>query len=88
MMGLGETMTVLTMVLVGGLGTLMGPVVGAVVITFLSEGLRFLKDLFELDVRLILYGAILMLTILFMRQGIVGVVQAAFRRERAPGGER
>jgi branched-chain amino acid transport system permease protein len=82
MMGLGETMTVLTMVLVGGLGTLMGPVVGAVVITFLSEGLRFLKDLLDIDVRLVLYGAVLMATILFMRQGIVGVVAPALRRAR------
>jgi branched-chain amino acid transport system permease protein len=74
MMGLGETMTVLTMVLVGGLGTLGGPVVGAVVITFLSEGLRFLKDLLDVDVRLVLYGAVLMATILFMRKGIVGLL--------------
>ena len=86
MMGLGETMTVLTMVLVGGLGTLLGPVVGAVVVTFLSEGLRFVKDLVDLDVRLILYGAILMATILFMRQGIVGIARDLVRGDRAAGG--
>lgn len=74
MMGLGETMTVLTMVLVGGQGTLAGPVVGAVVITFLSEGLRFLKDLIDVDIRLVLYGAVLMATVLFMKKGIVGVI--------------
>jgi branched-chain amino acid transport system permease protein len=62
------------MVLVGGQGTLAGPVVGAVGITFLSEGLRFLKDLLDVDVRLVLYGVVLMATVLFMKKGIVGVL--------------
>lgn len=88
MMGLGETMTVLTMVLVGGLGTLAGPAVGAVVITFVSEGLRFVKDLLDVDVRLVLYGAILMATILFMRKGIVGLLAPVFRRGDARGAGR
>lgn len=74
LMGLGETMTVLTMVLVGGQGTLAGPVIGAVVITLLSEGLRALKDLLDVDIRLVLYGVVLMATILFMKKGIVGLV--------------
>jgi branched-chain amino acid transport system permease protein len=82
LMGLGETMTVLTMVLVGGLGTLAGPVVGAVAITFLSEGLRVLRDLLDVDVRLVLYGAILMATILFMRKGIVGLLAPILERAK------
>jgi branched-chain amino acid transport system permease protein len=80
MLGLGETMTVLTMVLVGGLGTLAGPVVGAVAITFLSEALRALKDMLDVDIRLVLYGAILMATILFMRRGVVGLVALLLTR--------
>ncbi len=84
MLGLGETMTILTMVMVGGLGTLTGPVVGAVILTFLSEGLRFLKDLLNVDIRLILYGAALMLTILFMREGIVGLFQGMIFRFTSP----
>jgi len=75
MLSLSETFTVLTMVMVGGLGTLYGPVVGAVVLTFLSEGLRFLEDIVKLNIRFVIYGALLMTTILFMRNGIVGLFQ-------------
>ncbi len=73
MLSLGETFTVLTMVMVGGLGTLLGPLVGAVLLTFLSEGLRFFEDYVKIDIRFIIYGGLLMLTILFMRNGIVGL---------------
>lgn len=73
MLSLGETFMVLAMVMVGGLGTLFGPVVGAVILTVLSEGLRFLEDVIKADIRLIVYGSLLMLTILFMRNGVVGL---------------
>ncbi len=73
MLSLGETFTILTMVMIGGLGTLYGPVVGAVMLTFLSEGLRFLEDIVKLDIRFVIYGALLMVTILFMRNGVVGL---------------
>jgi branched-chain amino acid transport system permease protein len=73
MLSLGETFSVLTMVMVGGLGTLGGPVIGAVLLTFLSEGLRFVEDYAKIDIRLIIYGLLLMLTILFMRNGIAGI---------------
>ena len=73
MLSLGETFMVLAMVMVGGLGTLFGPVVGAVILTILSEGLRFLEDVIKADIRLIVYGSLLMLTILFMRNGVVGL---------------
>lgn len=75
MLALSETFSVLTMVMVGGLGTLFGPVLGAVLLTFLSEGLRFFEDLVKIDIRFIIYGALLMLTILFMRNGLVGLFQ-------------
>ena len=83
MLSLGETFAVLTMAIVGGLGTLFGPVVGAVLLTFLSEGLRFLEDFVKVDIRFIIYGALLMLTVLFMRNGIVGL----FRRRFKPGSD-
>ena len=74
MLSLGETFSVLTMVMVGGLGTLLGPVLGAVLLTFLSEGLRFFEDLVKIDIRFVIYGGLLMLTILFMRNGIAGIL--------------
>ncbi|RJX29486.1 MAG: branched-chain amino acid ABC transporter permease [Desulfarculus sp.] len=73
LLSLHETFQALTMTIIGGLGTLTGPVVGAVLLTFLSEGLRFVEDAVKIDVRLIIYGALLIVTILFMRGGIVGL---------------
>ncbi len=77
MLALSETFTILTMVMVGGLGTLFGPVVGAVLLTFLSEGLRFVEDFVKIDIRYVIYGGLLMTTILFMRNGIVGLFKGA-----------
>ncbi len=82
-----ETFTILTMVMLGGLGTLTGPVVGAVVLTFLAEGLRFVEDWVKMDVRLIIYGLLLILTILFMRGGMVGLFDRFRRPAAQPGRE-
>ena len=80
-LSLSETFSALTMTMLGGLGTLSGPVIGAVLLTFLSEGLRFVEDLIKIDVRLIIYGLLLIFTILFMRGGIVGLFER-LRRDK------
>jgi branched-chain amino acid transport system permease protein len=72
-LSLHETFTVLTMVVVGGIGTFEGPIIGAVFLTVLSEALRFVEEAINLDIRMVIYGALLMGTIFFMRKGIVGV---------------
>ncbi|MCB2228245.1 MAG: branched-chain amino acid ABC transporter permease [Desulfarculaceae bacterium] len=86
LLSLGETFQALTMTMIGGLGTLTGPVLGAVLLTFLSEGLRFVEDIVKMDVRLIIYGALLIVTILFMRGGIVGIWDR-WRERRGSNGE-
>jgi len=67
--GIMLSATALVMVLAGGWGTLFGPIIGGVVLTFLPEWLRVLQDY-----RMSLYGAILILIILFMPQGVLGVL--------------
>ena len=54
------------MVIVGGMGTMIGPVIGAIVLTLLPEVLRGIGD-----ARLLVYGITLTLVILFMPGGIV-----------------
>ena len=61
-----ESFMILAMVIVGGMGTLVGPVFGAILLTVLPEFLRSIGDL-----RLIVYGAALTLVVLFMPGGIV-----------------
>jgi len=61
-----ESFTILAMVIVGGMGTLIGPVWGAILLTLLPELLRDIGDL-----RLVVYGAALTLVVLFMPGGLV-----------------
>jgi branched-chain amino acid transport system permease protein len=61
-----ESFTILAMVIVGGVGTLIGPVCGAILLTLLPELLRGIGDL-----RLIVYGVALTLVVLFMPGGLV-----------------
>src|SRR6266540_3516904 len=78
-----ESFTILAMVIVGGMGTLIGPVWGAILLTVLPELLRGFGDL-----RLVLYGAALTLVVLFMPGGLVQAVQilrARFGLLRAAG---
>ncbi|HPQ44538.1 MAG TPA: branched-chain amino acid ABC transporter permease [Syntrophales bacterium] len=71
-----ETFSCLTMLVVGGMGTLAGPLIGSVIFTILPEVLRGLAEL-----QLIIYGIILMLCIIFMPEGIVGYIKK--KREKA-----
>lgn len=79
-MALHTTFDTLTMVMVGGLGTIAGTILGAVALTFLSEWLRYFEDMLKLDIRLVIYGLLLILTILFMREGLVGVLHGVVER--------
>jgi branched-chain amino acid transport system permease protein len=70
-----ESFSILAMVIVGGLGTLIGPVFGAILLTLLPELLRGIGDL-----RLIVYGASVTLVVLFMPGGLVQAVRLIARR--------
>jgi branched-chain amino acid transport system permease protein len=66
--GVAQSLDAILAVIVGGSGTISGPVIGAFFVVFLPEYLRF-ADSF----RLILYGLVLVLATIFMPRGIVGV---------------
>ncbi len=71
-----ESFTILAMVVVGGMGTLIGPVWGAILLTLLPEVLRGIGDL-----RLVVYGAALTLVVLFMPGGIVQAARLALGKK-------
>jgi branched-chain amino acid transport system permease protein len=76
-LSINQSMEVLAMVLLGGQGTLTGPIVGSFVLTALPHVI----DL-RAEARAILYGAILIFTILVMPRGVVGTLRA-WRMRRA-----
>ena len=59
----------ITFIVVGGLGSIAGSIVGAVVLTALPEALRGVQEYGEL-----IYGVILLGTLLLLPQGLVGLV--------------
>ncbi len=65
-----ESFTILSMVIVGGMGTLIGPVWGAILLTMLPEVLREFGDW-----RLVIYGVALTLVVMFMPGGLVQAAQ-------------
>lgn len=69
-----ESILILAMVIIGGAGSLWGPVVGAAVLVILPELLRFtgLSSGTAADIRQILYGAALLICMLLRPQGIRG----------------
>lgn len=68
------TAQVLSMVLIGGMGTTFGPVLGAIFIMALPEMLRVSKEYYQ-----VIYGAGVAFTVLFLPQGILGL----FNRQKA-----
>lgn len=65
---LPESIYLATMVIVGGRGTIAGPVIGALVLTATPEVLRATGNF-----QFVLYGLILMIVVVFFPQGIIGL---------------
>jgi branched-chain amino acid transport system permease protein len=76
--GVPRTVQVLTFAVLGGMGNVFGPVVGALFLTTLPEIVRFPN----FDPRDVISGAILILVIVFRPQGIVGRGGLAIVRPR------
>jgi branched-chain amino acid transport system permease protein len=66
--------------MLGGAGTLLGPIVGAVLLLSASEAF---KNQFQ-ESHLLIYGVLIVLVVLFLPEGIVGGLQHRFRRRPKP----
>jgi ABC-type branched-subunit amino acid transport system permease subunit len=74
---LGESINFLIIVVVGGMGTLLGPLIGAAIIVYLRETLLAFKDF-----NMLIYGLLLMALMVFMPRGLVGTVGSLAARWR------
>ncbi|MGV2939032.1 branched-chain amino acid ABC transporter permease [Mesobacillus sp. LC4] len=63
------TFDLLTYLLIGGIGTLSGPIVGTVLVVWISQQLQFLQDY-----RMLIFGPILTLLVIFYPRGIAGSI--------------
>lgn len=69
-----ESIFILSIVIIGGAGSLWGPVVGAAVLVMLPEILRFigLPSSVAANIRQILYGGLLVAFMMWRPQGLIG----------------
>jgi len=75
--GFDQTVVFVTMLVLGGAGSLAGCVLGAVLLTFLPEWLRVLKDYY-----MVIYGVSVLLLMVFLPGGVVGLLRQAISRRR------
>ena len=76
-LSIDQSLAIVAMVLLGGRGAVAAPIIGALVLTALPHMIHL-----GAEMRSIVYGGILILTILLMPQGIYGSLAALFARRR------
>lgn len=76
---LSQSILFLFAVILGGAGTVLGPLVGAAIVVFLPEMLSGLAEY-----RLLFFGALLIAVLLVAPRGMVGTIAAVLPRRAAP----
>ena len=76
--GTNQTFDLVAYILVGGLGTLTGPLVGTLILTWAIQLLQGLQDY-----RMIVFGPLLILLVMYMPHGLVGTWLAHRARRNA-----
>jgi len=71
---------VIAMCAVGGLGTMVGPLIGAVIVTFLPEALRAAEQYYYL-----IFGFLIILMTIFAPDGVMGVIKSLRARRKVKG---
>lgn len=74
---------VLTWAIVGGTATFYGPIIGAIVLTILNEVV--LREMGFEQMRPLLYGLLLICSVLFLPKGLESVVQKVLARRNGSG---
>lgn len=77
-----ESVLVLSMVVLGGMGSIPGVILGAMILILLPEYLRAFSQY-----RLLIFGAVLVLMMVFKPDGLIPKRRKAYRLSRQPGTE-
>jgi len=71
------TTVLLIILFLGGVGRMRGVMLGAIIFTFIPEFLRIAESL-----RMVIYGALLLVTVVYMPEGLDGVITKWLRHRR------
>ncbi len=72
-----EMVTLLLMVVFGGIGHIWGGVIGAILVTIIDD---FTRDYYQY--RMVMFGSVIVLTVMYMPRGIGGMIDGFFVRRR------
>ena len=84
MSGVGISLEIVFAAIAGGMYDMLGPTVGAAFTILLTEGLRVLFGTHFVGAANTIYGALLIMFIIFMPRGIVGTAARLWTRPRGP----
>lgn len=73
-----QTFDMVMFMLVGGIGTVLGPILGAVLVPWVTQYLQFLQDY-----RMVVFGPLLIVLLIFVPDGIVGTYLKRRARKEA-----
>ncbi len=75
--GFNKSFEIIIMVALGGMGSLLGSIMGAVILTVLPEMFRALQDY-----RMVIYSLVLILIMIFRPQGLLGRTEKSARKKK------
>ena len=81
------SMEVLIMVLIGGVGSWQGPILGAVILTVINQLLIVLFPGIQPEVPRLIYGTLLILVMMFMPVGIIPSLYIKLRQQNKNAGQ-
>jgi branched-chain amino acid transport system permease protein len=82
-LGTGLSIKMSLVAILGGIGTLFGPLVGAAVLTGIEEGTRIIFGGSGRGTDLIIYAGIIIVIAVYYPNGILGFVKSVFSRRKA-----
>jgi branched-chain amino acid transport system permease protein len=77
---LGHSIIYLAMLIIGGEGSILGSIAGAVIVTFMPELMRDLGTAY-----LIVFGSLMLLILIFLPKGLLSLTGIVGRHLKAPG---
>ncbi|MCF8040827.1 MAG: branched-chain amino acid ABC transporter permease [Desulfarculaceae bacterium] len=69
--------------IIGGMGTIWGPVIGAIIMTPLGEFLRFYLGTIQQGLNFVVYGLMLIAVVNFVPGGIVSLMEPWFKKKKS-----
>ena len=69
--------------IIGGMGTVWGPVIGAIIMTPLGEFLRFYLGTIQQGLNFVVYGLMLIAVVNFVPGGIISLIEPWFKKKKS-----